>query len=113
GLLIDREKSDVLLLGLVDPSRPPIEFDCLVTAFRAAHAGQAPFCSLDRHPDPKFQKTVVGGVDWRSRWAEIMVLADYEMKKIAIGDLDPQVRGLQSWFDMRLNTALSARVAEP
>jgi hypothetical protein len=105
GFLVDRERDDVYLLGLVDTARPPIDFDCLVTALRAVHSGEAPFCSLDRHTDPKLQKTVIGGVDWKTRWAEIMVEADYDMKKMAIGEINTHVRGLTSWFDRKIDFA--------
>src|SRR5436190_22878694 len=56
GFVLDRENDDVFLLGLHDPQRPPIELDCLVTAVQAAYSGQAPYCSLDPHPKPEFQK---------------------------------------------------------
>jgi hypothetical protein len=100
GYLIDRDKGDVYLLGLKDSQRPPIDIDCLVTALRATYENKTPSCSLDPHPDPKYQKSVVLGVPWETRWAEIMIEADYDMKKICQGREDPHIPEIVSWFDL-------------
>ncbi len=105
GYIVDREHGDVILLGVKDPARPPIDIDCLVTALKAVAEDKIPRCSLDEHPDPRFQKSVVGGVPWQSRWAEIMIDADYDMKKVCQGHLDPKVPGLMSWYDRELTDA--------
>ena len=102
GYMIDRENADVILLGVKDPTRPPIDIDCLVTAIRSAYSGRVPGCSLDPHPDSRYQKSVVRGVPWNTRWAQVMIDADYDMKKVCQGHLNPHIAGLQSKYDMNL-----------
>eukprot|EP00913_Durusdinium_trenchii_P013373 g12554.t1 len=100
GYMIDQENADVILLGVKDPTRPPIDIDCLATAIKAAYTGRVPACSLDPHPNPKYQKSVVRGVPWNTRWAQVMIDADYDMKKVCQGHLNPRIAGLRSNFDM-------------
>jgi hypothetical protein len=102
GYLIDRKGGDIYLLGYKDPERPPIDIDCLVTAIRAVYEGKTPSCSLEAHPDPKYQKSIVLGVPWQTRWAEIMIEADYDMKKVCGGYEDPRIPEIVSWFDLSL-----------
>jgi hypothetical protein len=87
---------DVVLLGIKDPTRPPVDIDCLATAIKCACSDSVPLCSLDDHPDPNFQKSVVKGVPWKTRWADVMIRADYDMKKLAQGALDPSIDGFKS-----------------
>jgi hypothetical protein len=98
GYLVDDENQDVVLLGIKDPSRPPVDIDCLVTAIKGAYSDSVPHCSLDAHPDPDLQKSVIIGVPWKTRWAEVMIQADYDMKRLSQGDLDPAVPGFMSWI---------------
>lgn len=111
GFVVDRKNNDVLLLGLQNPSRPPISIDCLATAFRAVNNREVPYCSLDPHPDRDRQKTVIGGIEWNTRWAEIMVDADYSMKRIALGS-DANAQSLlhkhefKSWFRHEYESAI-------
>jgi len=91
GFAIDREHDDVILLAMHDPAKPPIDIDCLATAIWAVATGETPACSLDPDPDPAYQKAVVLGVERRSRWAETMIAADYDMKQIAQGLVDTPV----------------------
>src|SRR5262249_20960475 len=100
GLVIDRQDGDVILLGMKDPERPRLDLDCLVTAMRAAYEGKAPSCSLDPHPDKRFQMSVVKGVPWNTRWATVMIGADYDMKKICHAQIAAAPSGLHSWFDL-------------
>jgi hypothetical protein len=99
GFALDRASGDVLLLGFHDPARPPLDVDCWVSALRAVWAGKEPFCSLDPDPDPRYQKSVIGGIDWESRAAAVLIAADYAMKSIALGQEDPGIPGLRSWVD--------------
>lgn len=96
GYLVDEADNDVVLLGLRDPARPPIDVDCLATAIKSAYSDSVPSCSLDDHPDPAFQKSVVSGVPWNTRWAEVMILADYDMKRLCQGQWDPGIPGFKS-----------------
>jgi hypothetical protein len=102
GYVVDTQNDDVVLLGVKDPTRPAIELDCLVTAIKAIHEGRVPACSLDEHPDPRYQKSVIRGVPWRTKWADIMIYADYDMKKLGQGHFDPRIAGFQSRFDREL-----------
>lgn len=100
GFAIDAKNKDIILLGLKDPGRPPIDIDCLVTALRTAYEGKFPACSLEKHPDPQYQESIIRGIPWGTRWAEIMIEADYDMKKISQGQVSPGISGLNSWFDL-------------
>lgn len=97
GYAIDRDKNDIILLGMKDKQRPKINLDCLVTGLRAAYASITPGCSLDPHPSPKFQKSRVDGIPWQTRWAEIMIKADYDMKLISQGKRKSGVKMRSVW----------------
>lgn len=112
GFVIDRENGDVILLGIRDPNRPVIDVDCVVTAIKAVYSGKTPACSLDAHPNPKWQKSVIRGVAWNTRWAEIMIEADYLMKRICQGRVDPKISGMSSWTEKRADIIRSGRRLE-
>jgi hypothetical protein len=78
---------DVILLGMHDSTRSPMDADHVATAVRVtSRPGLEPACSLDPiKNNPGFQKSVVLGVPWESRWAECMLAADYRMKALAMG----------------------------
>jgi hypothetical protein len=110
GYVIERDQQgvrDIHLLGLRDPSRPPIDIDCLATALRSAYLNRPPYCSLDPHPDERFQKSVVLGVPWNTRWAWVMIEADYNMKMICQGQVDPRIPGLNSWASLLARRVLT------
>jgi hypothetical protein len=96
GYFVDDANQDVILLGVKDPTRPPLDLDCLVTAVKAAYSGSEPRCSLDQHDDPKTQKCVVEGVPWNTLWALIIILADYDMKRLCQGHWQPNISGFRS-----------------
>jgi hypothetical protein len=100
GLEIDAKNNDVLLLGLHDPDQALLDIDDIATAIRAVWGGQTPMCSLDPDTDPSVQKCVVRGVPRNSRFADVMLAADYRMKEIAIGLHDPNLPDLRSWPDL-------------
>jgi hypothetical protein len=108
GYLVDDANHDVVLLGIKDPTRPPLDIDCLATAIKCAYAGSVPRCSLEGHPDPAFQKSIVEGVPWNTRWAEVMIYADYDMKRLFQGHLDPKIEGFKSQ-KQHFREVLSAR----
>lgn len=99
GYVVDAKRNDVILLGVKDPTKPPLDLDCLATAIKAVETASTPACSLDDNPDPKYQKSIVRGVPWNTRWAEVMIDADYEMKKVGQGKSNPGIAGMRSWFD--------------
>lgn len=107
GYLIDQTNQDVILLGTKDATRPPLDVDCLATAIEAVYTGSVPACSLDSHPDPKLQKSVVRGVPWNTRWADVMITADYDMKKLFQGHWDPGIEGFKSHFQLTIDHAIS------
>jgi hypothetical protein len=106
GYLIDDANDDVILLGVKDPARPPLDIDCLVKAVNCASSGSEPRCSLDDDPEPGYQKSVVEGVPWTTRWAEVMIFADYDMG-LCLRARDPHIPGFKIWgqhFDEVLAT---------
>jgi hypothetical protein len=105
GYAIDRDNHDIVLLGIQDPSRPRIDIDCLVTAVRSAYGGITPGCSLDPHPNPKYQKVRIDGIPWNTRWATVMIDADYDMKKICQGQIKSGVKGVPSHSEMNIPRA--------
>jgi len=82
-----------------DPFRPPLDIDCLATAIQVVTAGIEPACSLDPAEDERVQKSVILGISRSTRWADVMIQADYTMKKIAQGLLHP--RSVRSYVDRR------------
>lgn len=99
GYIIDRAKNDVILLGLKDPTHPPLDVDCLATAIKAVHEGRMPACSLENKPGAKHQTTVIDGIPWNTRWAQVMIDADYLMKKLSLGVEKSRIPGLNSkWY---------------
>ena len=101
GCMIDAEEQDVILLGIKDPARPPIDIDCLATAINAVAANTVPACSLDLHPDPRYHQSVIRGVPWKSRFAEVMIKADYDMGRTFAGLLQPNIPGFKTHLDYR------------
>jgi len=96
-----RDDGDVLLIGMYDPSRSPMDVDCLATAFKVlTEPGQVPACSLEQDRNPSYQRAVVMGVPWTSTWAEIMISADYRMKELAQGAI--QDRNLKSFVSRKI-----------
>lgn len=90
GLLIDPAHHDLLLVGVSDGPGEAITIDELITGFRSVWRDRlTPLCSLDP-PSADFggpQKTVIGGVDRNSRFARVMLDADYTMKRMIFGQL--------------------------
>lgn len=97
GYLVDEEADDVILLGINDPARPPLDIDCLASAIKCAYSHSVPYCSLEPTPDGAFKKAIVKGVPWNTRWAEVMIFADDDMGRVARGYRDPQIKGLKTW----------------
>lgn len=90
GLLIDPAHHDLVLIGVTDGPGEPITIDELITGFRSVWRDRlTPICSLDPS-SADFggpQKTVIGGVDRNSRFARVMLDADYTMKRLIFGQL--------------------------
>ncbi len=159
GVLIDREPRDVVLIGLREPLRPPLQTDDLAVALRHAWLKYAvrdgdhyvyshPGCSIDPVPDviraldaighelsiaaPSAQKGLLArwhdvcqtpqavrvlGVPADTHFAQVMVQADYDLKRLADGTDSPQGDWLLSVSERsmrrsRLAFETSATVAE-
>jgi tetratricopeptide (TPR) repeat protein len=100
------EGDDLLVLGLAEPDCPKISMDCLTVALRAVwKEGSFPFVSLD--PDPADtsgpQRVRIGGLPddaKNSEFVEIMLEADYAMKRIDLGEEDPGIPGFERHYDL-------------
>ncbi len=148
GYVIDSENNDIVLVGKRNPQRSAYHFEDLLVNFQNVFndsTQQAPYCSLDPLPenirklqqvlnthfnDPQSevdavkkavgpQQVVIGGVPRNSRHGNVMIFADYEMKKLSQGlkrmpgisstlDISLSLTGTQSsssrfWFHIKKN----------
>lgn len=146
GYTIDQDSKDVILVGKVDSSLPPLHLEDFVVALRNAWTMyykvqgntryySAPGCSID--PDPYTLKQLndvqhagldltnkeslqsysenwnsagrqpqsvrVMGVPFDSRFARVMVDADYYMKRLVSGSVALDIDGFKSLTQMRLD----------
>jgi tetratricopeptide (TPR) repeat protein len=97
------DRQDVLLLGAADPKAPPLELDDLIGAARFVwKEGSVPACSLDPDPDDMAagragpHKVRLHGVPRNTGFANTMLDADYEMKRIVSGTVPMDVPGYLS-----------------
>jgi tetratricopeptide (TPR) repeat protein len=111
-----RADGDLLLVGRAEPGAPPIQLDDLIVGLRTAwQRGLTPGCSLD--PDPGNmagpQYSAVIGVPDDSRFAKVMLEADYAMKRILfkVKGEEMDIPGYRSFVDLALQnpTGASAR----
>ena len=143
GYLTDDETRDVIVIGRVDPSLPPLHLDDLAIALRnvwltyARTEGRTryyspPGCSIDPNPENLRELQRVGtnmhdsatsdkmdsaldqwskigrrpqsvrvmGVPFDSRFAKVMVDADYYMKRLVNGSVALGISGFQSLGEM-------------
>ncbi|HOY30370.1 MAG TPA: DUF1598 domain-containing protein [Bacteroidales bacterium] len=127
GYVIDKENNDIILLGRSIPGRPAYNISDLFVNFQnVMDSVIAPYCSLDPYPEnikkvenilnaPSYnyektksdlenavggQKVVVRGVGMNTNHAEVMIYADYEMKKISQGKI--KVKGIPSLIDLSI-----------
>jgi hypothetical protein len=106
GYIVDQENNDVVLLGIKDPRRPLIDIDCLHTAILCAYSNVAPGCSLDSDPDPRYQKCrIIPEPLWKTRWADVMIRADYDMKLYCQGKKDAHIKGFKSNWSLGVASA--------
>lgn len=106
GFVLDGERQDIFLVGAASAnSDEHLDIDTLVLALRAVwREGQIPAVSLDPLPDnpagPQYPR--VHNVPQDSIAARIMLDADYAMKRIMLGALDPGVAGYVNVLDRRV-----------
>jgi len=146
GYVLDDKNKDIILVGKVDTSSPPLYLEDFVIALRNIWWKYAPLegntyyysnpgCSID--PDSETlqklqqlggtilststevesilqnwsticsqpQKVKVLGIPFDTRFAKVMVEADYFMKRIVDGSDSLGIDGLESLTDMALNKA--------
>lgn len=148
GYVIDEKNKDIILIGEVDDTLPPLYLEDFVIALRNEWLIYAPLkgntyyysppgCSID--PDPKVlnslqqissqissssnpdevqkylnqwrsvcsqpQQVRVMGIPVDSRFAKVMVEADYYMKRLVDGSVTLDIQGLTSLMDMTLSIA--------
>lgn len=148
GYVLDDINGDIVLIGKIDDSMPPLYLDNFVVALRNSMMKYAelrgrtyyyssPACSID--PDSKILKILqnignqiqdsssrdkvqrnlkewqsicqmpqqvrVLGIPHDTRFGQIMVEADYYMKRLANGSVTLDVDGFTSLTDMALNIA--------
>jgi len=98
---------EISLVGLVEAGKSPIPLDALVVALRAVYSGPgaSPYISLD--PDPLHplgaQRVRIGGIPAELRstaFVQTLIRADYLMKRIALGRVQPKVAGFKRWTDI-------------
>lgn len=100
GFVIGADGTDIVLVGApASLSSRRIDLDSLIVGVRSAwRDGQVPSVSLDPLPQdpggPQF--TQVSGVPRNSRFARIMIDADYEMKRIMGGQVTIDVPGYEN-----------------
>jgi len=103
GFVYDRENGDLILVGAIEPDRAPLTLDDLVVALRARFVlGEWPQVSID--PDvvnPMGQPQHVrfeGGIR-DTGFGLALLVADYELKGLGIGYVDPGVKGFRTHWD--------------
>lgn len=96
GYLVVPEAGDLLLLGSRQGSGTPLDVDDLIVALQTAwRDGDEPACSLDPNPHDFGgpQTSRILGVPRDSHFAAVMLLADYEMKRVLFGQRAVNVPG--------------------
>lgn len=148
GYVIDEKNKDIILIGEVDDTSPPLYLEDFVIALRNEWLIYAPLkgntyyysppgCSIDPDPDvlnslqqissqissssnpaevqkylnqwrsvcSQSQQVRVMGVPNDSRFAKMMVEADYYMKRLVDGSVTLDIPGFTSLMDMTLSIA--------
>ena len=131
GFIIDRRNHDVILVGRAEKNRPPLHVEDLIIALRAVYMRYAevkdgvykyfnPSCSIDpaaedfkalQNGSPEDwaeicgrpQVVVVRGAPFDSRFAKVMVDADYDMKTLVNGTSSLNTVKLKSLPRIRLD----------
>ncbi len=148
GYIVDKENRDIILIGTVDESSPPLYLEDFVIALRNEWLKYAPLkdntyyysppgCSIDPDPAvfnnlqqisntfysdtnaenaPKYlnqwkdvcsrpQQVRIMGVPADTRFAKVMVEADYYAKRLVDGSVSLDIPGFTSLMDRVLNIA--------
>jgi len=104
GLVHDRQKRDLILVGKYDPDRQPLTLDDFAVALRARFIyGKWPLLSID--PIEQTEATAMqtvrteGGIEDTQFGADLFD-ADYRLKRIGMGLLPAAVPGLNTYWDL-------------
>ncbi|MDO8721164.1 MAG: tetratricopeptide repeat protein [Syntrophales bacterium] len=104
GLVYDRKKGDVILVGERNKDRAILTLDDFVVALRAKFIhGKWPLVSIDPTKDTKnIQMQIVrfeGGIE-DTQFGEDLFDADYRLKQISMGLLPSSITGLKTYWDL-------------
>lgn len=107
GVMFDRERHDIVLIGRVEEDRPALHLSDFVTALRAIiNLREWPLVSIDPAPDSRTsgkQRVRFEGGIAGSSFGKAALDADVALKGLGIGTL--QVKGLPSFFEVRAAAA--------
>jgi hypothetical protein len=126
GYVIDNTQNDVLLYGREESNWPTLSlFDFIENLKNVYNKNEPPYCSLDPKPENVVrlnqylnrnvrnsdisqikallgeQVSVIGGVNFNSRHALIMLEADYHMKKVSQGKI--KLHNIPSYLELAIN----------
>jgi len=103
GFVYDTATADLILVGSYEEGRAPLTLDDLVVALRARFRyNQWPLVSID--PTLETQKTQMqhvrfeGGVH-ETAFGQTMFDADYRLKQMGMGLVEPGIAGLKTYWD--------------
>ena len=104
GVVYDTTTNDLILVGKRNPSRNPLSLDDLVVALRARFVyGAWPVASIDPTENMKETRKLKvrceGGIKNTDFGADLLV-ADYDMKKVAFGLLQSGTPNIRPYFDL-------------
>ena len=100
------KEDDIILVGKMDPGRPKIDADLLTVALGSIYrTGTWPFVSLDPDPANPYRNQIprVGGMPkehTETEFVRIMLDADYDMKRISLGELSLNIPRFLSHYDI-------------
>lgn len=104
GLVIDRQRPDIILVGHHDPDRPPLTLDDFAVALRARFVhGAWPLVSIDPTEETKrtgLQRVrMEGGIEDTAFGADLLD-ADYRLKRIGMGLLPAGVPNFETYWEL-------------
>jgi tetratricopeptide (TPR) repeat protein len=103
GFVVAPNTGDIFILGTTDGQCTPIDIDDIVVGLKYTWAtGSFPKCSLDPDPaDPGGpQWSRIEGIPMQTGFAQTMLDADHDMKKLIAGKLPCGVPGFENWPEL-------------
>lgn len=104
GLVYDTKNGDVILVGERSPNRAILTLDDFIVALRAKHVyGKWPSVSID--PTPETEETQMqtvryeGGIE-NTQFGQDLFEADYRLKKIGMGFIQPGIDRFRNYWDL-------------